>query len=220
MTAPDTEALAQQLTQIAHADYKQDDPTTGEYFYSEGKVLIDAAVELHRLQGEVERLRSHSNAHHLEAVKMIGEMGVIKEENKALRTLLKTARADAYEEVDRVEFQLGQLRHAYSHLIGGTMGSAAKLANGLISPAISCFEGVPAELRRLQGEVERLEDKAETWSSLNKVLHDENKALRAQLKTAVEALEYFASTGSCYTEFDGGKRARKALAAIRGRAKE
>lgn len=41
-----------------------------------------------------------------------------------------------------LEFPLGQLRHAYSHLIGGTVGSHEKFANGLISPAIKAIEAV------------------------------------------------------------------------------
>lgn len=79
------------------------------------------------------------------------------------------------------------------------------------------------EIERLQSEVARLEDKTEIWSSLNKVLQDENKALHAQLKTAVEALKAISSMA--HEVFPVSSQqwivvAREALAAIREKGNE
>jgi hypothetical protein len=44
----------------------------------------------------------------------------------------------------KTAFVLGQLRHAYAHLVAGTVGDHKAFADGLIAPAIRAMESAPA----------------------------------------------------------------------------
>jgi hypothetical protein len=46
------------------------------------------------------------------------------------------------EKAQQLKIVLGQLRHAYAHLVNGTVGDQRAFANGLIAPQIERLEAI------------------------------------------------------------------------------
>lgn len=78
--------------------------------------------------------------------------------------------------MDHLKFHLGQLRHLYWQMSTGRIKNTEEAAKGLLSPAVTCFEGIDNELFWLKDTLTKtVQDKQKLDIEIENLIHKCNK---------------------------------------------